>query len=158
MGSLVISHIRICWMWVTDRWARIEGDWRIGWAMIEMLRIYSKGFLENVTIQGLIPWLFIWLLEQLCIELFSGAGANRKGVFGFIASVESHSSWKVSIFTYVPQASRLKIWEVYPLNQEVSEHGETPKKHRTNPWYLKMWPCCIFQLDIGWLFFKEAAT
>jgi hypothetical protein len=26
--------------------------------MIEMLRTYSKGFLENVTIEELIPWSF----------------------------------------------------------------------------------------------------
>jgi hypothetical protein len=34
---------------------RSEGDGGIGWAMIEMLRIYSKGFLENVTIEELVP-------------------------------------------------------------------------------------------------------
>jgi hypothetical protein len=33
-----------------------EGDWRIGRAMIGMLRIYSKAFLEEVTIQGLTFW------------------------------------------------------------------------------------------------------
>jgi hypothetical protein len=34
---------------------RSEGDGGIGWAMIEMLRIYSKGFLGNVTIEELVP-------------------------------------------------------------------------------------------------------
>jgi 5-methylcytosine-specific restriction protein A len=33
------------------------------------------------------------------------AGANRTAALGFIASVESHSSRKVSIFTYVPRDS-----------------------------------------------------
>jgi hypothetical protein len=28
----------------------------MAWAMIEMLRIYSKGFFENVTIEALTPW------------------------------------------------------------------------------------------------------
>jgi hypothetical protein len=33
--------------------------------MIEMLRIYSKGFLENVAIEELTPWPFHYLEETL---------------------------------------------------------------------------------------------
>jgi hypothetical protein len=64
--------------------------------MIKMLRIYSKAFLENVIIEELTPGSHL------------GAGANRTAVLGFIAFEESHSSRKVSIFTYVPH---VWIWE-----------------------------------------------
>jgi hypothetical protein len=44
---------------VVDRSVRKrQGNGRIGWAIFEMLRNISKGFLENVTIEELTPDLF----------------------------------------------------------------------------------------------------
>jgi len=48
--------------------------------MIEMLRIYSNGFLENVTIEELPPWPFIPLCQILHLVQNDKHGISLEGI------------------------------------------------------------------------------
>jgi len=94
--SLLISRIRICWTSVADRWATSKGDWGIGWSMIEMLKIYSKGFLGKCN---------NWRIDPLAFL------STTRNVFDFWNNLVLNYSWEP-----VPIGQRflgsLRLWKV----------------------------------------------